>query len=162
MSPTLVLYTCLTKCLSWLVLSYYISSGMCVNEWSPTCNSACTFDINRLQIQKHTHNNCFKVSHSCQGFSRCRQLRFVLDMEQYDADFLEHQVSERPLSMSFSGDNTIEVMAGFETRIIFGGESALLTPLDASDWDVIKAVTTPVIRAITKKFQKVYQSQVLE
>ena len=64
--------------------------------------------------------------------------------------------------MSFSGVNTIEVMAGFETRIIFGGESALLTPLDASDWDVIKAVTTPVIRAITKKCHRFYQSRILE
>ena len=136
--------------LSAKVCDLDISTGMCVNEWTPTCNSACTFDINRLQIQKHTHNNCFKVSHSCQGFSRCRQLRFVLDMEQYDADFLEHRASERPLTMSFLGNNTIEVMAGFETRIIFGGESALLTPLDASDWDVIKAVASPVIRAITK------------
>ena len=81
-------------------------------------------------------------------------------MEQYNAEFLEHRASE--LSMSFSGNNTIEVMAGFETRIIFGGESALLTPLDASDWDVIKAITSPVIRAITKKFQKVHQSRILE
>ena len=95
-----------------------------------------------------------------QAFSTCRQLRFVFDMEQYNAEFLEHRASE--LSMSFSGNNTIEVMAGFKTRIIFGGESALLTPLDASDWDVIKAITSPVIRAITKKFQKVHQSRILE
>ena len=108
-----------------------ISTEMCVNEWSPTCNSACTLHINQLQLQKRTQNNCFKVSHSCQAFSTCRQLRFVFDMEQYDAEFLEHRASE--LSMSFSGNNTIKVMAGFETRIIFGGESALLTPLDASD-----------------------------
>ena len=84
-----------------------------------------------------------------------------MDLEQYDADFLEHRATSK-LSMSFSGNNTIEVMAGFETRIIFGGESALLTPLDASDWDVIKAVTTPVIRAITKKCQRFYQSRILE
>ena len=39
--------------LSAKVCDLDISSGMCVNEWSPTCNSACTFDINRLKLQKH-------------------------------------------------------------------------------------------------------------